>query len=173
MIMARHRSKSQRKRIRGLGGCEMMKNQLPHQKTTVAHFSMNTGDQTQIKALRIEYNYHLRLKDDFISQAGNAYLNPTQLAEVEMKLAKITGELKRIDALVHYLMFGGVMTMNEVMVPKQIIYNIQESREMAELKAKMQSLSFENKCIKDSLSYYQRKAKQEPEYILTPELLNQ
>lgn len=75
------------------------------------------GDLVQLKELSSTYNALLETKNEFISKAVREQMNPHQRAEAELTLAMISGELKRVDGLIHFLMFGGEMPANEICQP--------------------------------------------------------
>lgn len=78
---------------------------------------IHTGDWQQIRELSTDYNNLLEAKDLFVAKVMHMELHPLQRSEAEVRLAMLTGELKRIDATIHYLMFGGDMMPNEIARP--------------------------------------------------------
>ena len=72
------------------------------------------GDLNQVKAIRFLYCLDLIEKDELIQLAAKQDLTPYQIAEVDLKVAKLTGELRRKDSLINYLVFGIAMEENQV-----------------------------------------------------------
>jgi hypothetical protein len=65
-------------------------------------------EKNEIKLLRSTWNFLLAQKELFIEKAKMATLTIEQKAEVELSLASMTGQLKRIDLHIHFLKFGSI-----------------------------------------------------------------
>ena len=72
------------------------------------------GDLQQVKALRYLYNLDLMAKEELVLQASKEDLTPYQIGEINVKLVKITGEMRRKDSLINYLVFGTQMEENYI-----------------------------------------------------------
>ena len=72
------------------------------------------GDLQQVKALRYLYNLDLMAKEELDLQASKEDLTPYQIGEINVKLVKITGEMRRKDSLINYLVFGTQMEENYI-----------------------------------------------------------
>lgn len=90
------------------------------------------GDWQQIKMLSREYKQALEAKERFVELISIEELSPLQRAEAEVRLAKLTGELKRKDDLIHYLMFGGEMMPNQLALPLLTVWRMYRNREDTE-----------------------------------------
>jgi hypothetical protein len=65
------------------------------------------GDLQQAKELRKMWNYLLEVKENYIRRATMEHLmTADQLAEAELRLAKITGRIRAIDGKINYLLLG-------------------------------------------------------------------
>lgn len=103
------------------------------------------GDKKQLWYLRKEYNRLLDAKEEIVSRLMNLQLTSYQLAEAEVAVALITGEIKHTDAMIHYLMFGGEMMPNELHQPLK--WQI-ENRLRYEIETDLWLLKDENKKLK-------------------------
>ena len=100
-------------------------------------------DKVQVGAMISEYNNLLNAKFYFIENGITNKLSPVELAEAEMKLAKMTATLKIIDAKINYFVFGmddDAMVEGEVEAMSLLDYAerkyaVINEREMAELRA--------------------------------------
>lgn len=72
------------------------------------------GDLQQVKALRYLYNLDLMAKEELVLQASKEDLTPYQIGEINVKLVKLTGEMRRKDSLINYLVFGTQMEENYI-----------------------------------------------------------
>lgn len=103
------------------------------------------GDKRQIRELSNLYKEILEVKEKFIDLAKRRNLTADQRAEVELKLATLTGDLKATDALIHYLMFGkGDLNSREPAMNLQWQMErgvqIKENEQIMELKDKIEEL---------------------------------
>ena len=71
-------------------------------------------DLQQVKALRYLYNLDLMAKEELVLQASKEDLTPYQIGEINVKLVKLTGEMRRKDSLINYLVFGTQMEENYI-----------------------------------------------------------
>ncbi len=137
---------------------------------------INTEDWKQIKALSLLYNEALHLKHCFIEKAVELRMTPAQRAEAELTLVRMTGELKQIDGLIHYLMFGGEMQANELCqsllwyADKE--YGGQMKSTMEILKMTNQDLAERNSNLRAALYALRRGRKPKAEVIIYPNDLN-
>lgn len=128
-----------------------------------------SGDWLQNKELSKLYKEILAVKDLFVDKAKRKNMTPDQRAEVELRLAMLTGELKATDALIHYLMFGiGDLNSREPAMNLQWQMErgkeIEENEEIAKLKDRIEDLrdklsavSSRNRSLAVSLSACRRK----------------
>lgn len=125
--------------------------------------TIKTGDWQQIKLLSSEYKNMLEAKDRFIELISIEALNPLQRAEAEVRLAKLTGELKRKDDLIHYLMFGGEMMPNQLALPLLTVWQMYRNREdterVKELSLEVSELKNKNFALVDKVYYLRGVAK--------------
>lgn len=64
----------------------------------------------EISDLRNQHIELMRQKDSFLDSLLTATLSPEERAEVDLKLACLTGNIKRIDRTIHTIAFGGELT---------------------------------------------------------------
>jgi hypothetical protein len=67
--------------------------------------TINTTIGREAKQLRAVWYSVWQQKESYIDKAAKANMLPEQKAEVDLKLAELTGELKRIDAAIHELYY--------------------------------------------------------------------
>ena len=67
--------------------------------------TINNTIASEAKQLRAVWYALWLTKESYIQQAQRANLTPEQKAEADLKLAQITGELKRTDAAIHELYY--------------------------------------------------------------------
>lgn len=67
--------------------------------------TINTTIWNEAKQLRAVWLALWLQKESYIDKAAIASLLPEQKAEADLKLAELTGELKRIDASINHLLF--------------------------------------------------------------------
>lgn len=75
--------------------------------------SIGIGDITEAKRLRKLYNQVLLEKEKFIEKSITECLTFEQKAETFFQLAKLTGDLKRIDLGIHLMLFGGTIELEQ------------------------------------------------------------
>jgi hypothetical protein len=125
--------------------------------------TIKAGDWQQIKLLSSEYKNMLEAKDRFIELISIEALNPLQRAEAEVRLAKLTGELKRKDDLIHYLMFGGEMMPNQLALPLLTVWQMYRNREdterVKELSLEVSELKNKNVALVHTVYYLRSVAK--------------
>lgn len=124
--------------------------------------STHTGDWQQIKELSRIWQRIFLAKEAFIQKAMDVTLNPYQYAELELSLALITGNLKEVDAKIHYLMFGGAIEPNEIFIPIREYFQIERNKGhrklVKELLAENQKLISENNYLKHSRDHFMYKS---------------
>lgn len=81
----------------------------------------HSGDMGQVRALGHQYNYLLRLKEKYIADVLNAELRPVELRDLDVGFRLLTMQIKMVESKMHYLMFGGNLSMPET-EPKPLKY---------------------------------------------------
>ena len=69
--------------------------------------SLREGDAAEVKHLRQLWQQLFQRKEHLLDIAAATAISPYALAEVDIKLAELTGQLKSIDAKIHFILFGG------------------------------------------------------------------
>lgn len=120
------------------------------------------GDIKAIRELSRMYNQLLETKENFVHLAVRQAMTPIQRAEAELRLAMLTGELKRVDGLIHYMMFGGEVTGNELCEGLHWQYekqkNLEEGKQLRQIREHNKELVVENFTLRNSRDYYRWEA---------------
>lgn len=118
------------------------------------HLNLLSGDLEEVKRLRKEWQRLVESKIAFVDSVSKEALNPYQLAEMEVTLAKLTGEIKQTDAMINYLLFGTDIKENYTIQPLFHVWNAikvkDECQRIKDLLAENRGLIWENCNLKKS-----------------------